>query len=113
MLMSATLPAKSSCSGSNSFFQDAADGGTADLQPATNFGFADARPVELTHLVGVEASGHRPPQALAVLASVRPQRLARLRFQFDFEFHCHLATAERAAVLAEHQVWAYLPPLRT
>jgi hypothetical protein len=71
MLMSATLPAKSSCSGPNSFFQEAADGGTADLQPATNFGFADARPVELTHLVGVEASGHRPPQALAVLASVR------------------------------------------
>jgi hypothetical protein len=41
------------------------------LQAASDFGFADAGTLELSHLVGVEGCCEWPAQALAILTCVR------------------------------------------
>src|ERR1019366_4730935 len=50
--------------------QDAPHRRPADRQAAGDFGFADARTVELPYLVSVEGCRYWPAQALAVLAGV-------------------------------------------
>jgi hypothetical protein len=55
------------------------------LQAASDFGFADAGTLELSHLVGVEGCCEWPAQALAILTCVRQARAVSFPENLPFE----------------------------
>jgi len=65
--------------------QNPANRGSTDLQPAGDFGFADARTVQFPYLASLESSGDGPAQFLPVLPGVGQASPDPFPQDFSFE----------------------------